>query len=268
MESPPTAKLPNTRLIFGILLILVCVAVVFWLAGREGSGRSADNVQREKLGVMSSLPLFWAEGKLSGSAQNEGRLSPTIKRLSASFQLVPLDSWKDLEKQKLDRILLVQPRAFTPKELEQIDIWVRAGGRAVILADPALRWESSYPLGDKRRPLFTSMLSPLFTHWGLELALPLDDSGKTSRHGIDGHFIVTSAAGIWEQRKLDGNCEISNEGLLARCRIGSGSATLLADADLVDPEFWHGTPGLIGNGDIADNMSWLISEIENMKDGG
>ena len=77
-----------------------------------------------------------------------------------------LDSFDALNVRSTPLLLLAQPRALAPAEMVKLDSWVRDGGKLLILADPALQWGSLYPLGDKRRPLFTSLLSPLFSHWG------------------------------------------------------------------------------------------------------
>jgi hypothetical protein len=139
-------------------------------------------------------------------------------------------------------LLLAQPRAFAPRELASIDNWVRQGGLVLILADPALQWGSLYPLGDKRRPLFTSMLSPLLNYWGVELVLPLEDEGPASLRKIGVFNIRTVTPGEWlpKQSTAKNRCAILAKGLLADCRIGKGRAILVADADFLDAAFWEG----------------------------
>jgi len=241
--------------VFALLAVLV-IAVV---ASRD----AADDAVKPRVGVLTSLPIFWEEGGLAENLKAGAAPSEVHSRLSENFELLPIDSWDSVEKDKLQLLLLVQSRALTPTELEKFDSWIRSGGRALILADPALHWESSYPLGDPRRPLFTSMLSPLFTHWGLELALPLGDHEHDS-FSADGHNIATSTPGVWEQTKLDGNCAIAQNNVQAVCDLGAGRVVLLADADLVDPNYWRGASSVLGDGDIAGNMDWIEDRLTSL----
>jgi len=252
MSDAITSSRSYARLIIAaILLVLIVAAISFFMRGDD------EEAEKLELGVLTSMPIFWPEGDVSDSLKAGGEMSPVNERLSQAFDLVPVDSWKTVTEQKLSLLMLAQSRALTPGELDKLDRWVRLGGKALILADPALRWESSYPLGDQRRPLFTSMLSPILTHWGLELALPIGEQEDSSVLDLDGYDIVTSAPGIWEQVKLDGNCAISNAGLVATCEIGKGRAILLADADILDPQYWHGPASVLSDGDVADNMDWV-----------
>jgi hypothetical protein len=157
---------------------------------------------------------------------------------------------------------LAQPRAFSPAELVQLDSWVRKGGRLLILADPALQWGSLYPLGDKRRPLFTSMLSPLFAHWGLELVLPIADAEPMAIRKIGKLSIRTQAPGEWLKINRGGSarCALAEGGLLADCKIGKGRALLVADADLLDTAYWEGRGmRVLTGGDEFDNLAWVES---------
>lgn len=244
---------PVARLLVAVLLIILIVVAISLFA------RDNDRQDTEKptLGVLTSMPIFWPEGDVSDSLAAGTDMSPVHYRLSQNFNLVPIDDWATVPRRKINLLILAQPRAFTPAELSGLDSWVRQGGRALILADPALHWESSYPLGDPRRPLFTSMLSPVLAHWGLELAIPIERQEERSEITVGGENIVTRAPGIWVQKKLDGSCAISNEGLLAKCDLGQGRAILLADADMLDPEYWNGAEGLFSDGDVADNMDWV-----------
>src|SRR3546814_16916837 len=61
-----------------------------------------------------------------------------------------------------DLLILAQPRALTPVELLVVDEWVRAGGRALLFADPALHWAGELP-PHLPRPPRTSLLRPART---------------------------------------------------------------------------------------------------------
>ena len=143
----------------------------------------------------------------------------------------------------------------------------------MIMADPALQWDSEYPLGDKRRPLFTSMLSPLFGHWGLELVLPIgDDAGSADGKIIKkiGEWSVqTVTAGAWQRTgsksAANDDCALGHGGFVAECKIGRGTAVLIADADLLDPELWQGSGVRAVSGtDDFDNMAFVESNLDRL----
>lgn len=254
MDMKEEGQKPRRLIIAAVAILCVLVAAIIF------SRDVAETKVKPRVGVLTSMPIFWQEGDLADNLQAGAASSQVHERLSEKFELLPIDSWDSVEESRLKLLLLVQSRALTPTELEKFDGWVRSGGRALILADPALHWESSYPLGDPRRPLFTSMLSPLFTHWGLQLALPMSED-EHSHFVADGHDIVTSTPGIWEQVKLDGNCSIAQNNVQAVCDLGAGSVVLLADADLVDPQYWHGASSVLGDRDIAGNMNWIEERL-------
>ncbi len=244
------------RLYTALLIALAIAALAIWFMRADDAAEP-----KPKIGVLTSMPIFWPEGDIGQNLDRDGGPSIVHDRLSQRFDLVPVDNWEMVDKGKLKLLLLIQPRALTPAELDQFDKWLRAGGRAVILADPALSWESSYPLGDSRRPLFTSMLSPIITHWGLKLALPIEGEDGAREFSDDGHDIITRTPGLWEQVKLDGNCQIASNNIRASCDLGAGRVILLADADIVDPQYWHGGSPILTGGDVSGNMDWLEDQL-------
>jgi hypothetical protein len=68
----------------------------------------------------------------------------------------------------------------------------------------------------------------LLAHWGLRLDAP--DQRGSRNEKLGGYDVVTMSPGL-----LFGKCKISADHLAAHCRIGSGQATVVADADLLDP---------------------------------
>ena len=204
--------------------------------------RPADSRPKLPLGLMTTLPLVWSEGGIEVNLAKDAGPHPTFSRLSAHYDITPIDDLEAWAPKSKHMLLLAQPRAFAPRELVRLDNWVRQGGLVLILADPALQWGSLYPLGDKRRPLFTSMLSPLFAFWGLELVLPLEDEVPASMRKIGLFHIRTVTAGEWlpKESAATNRCAILAKGLLADCRIGKGRALLVADADFLDAAFWEG----------------------------
>ncbi|MEE9434821.1 MAG: Gldg family protein [Sphingorhabdus sp.] len=247
------------RVVWGAAILLAAIPLLIWAAGNS----SNDN-GKPPLALMTSLPLALPEGDISEIIGGRAEPAAAYIRLTENFDITPLDNLEQLNRERFDLLLLAQPRALSPAELARLQDWIGAGGRAVILADPALRWESQYALGDPRRPLFTSLLSPLFKHWGLELILPMDEPKASDVVVVDGERLQLAAAGAWRNTAggIGASCDISAQEVLAECRIGAGKAILLADADMLDARHWQasGLGTLLGKDEFA-NMAWLTSEL-------
>lgn len=248
------------RLWVGILLVL---ALVFLLSAMRYL-RQAPEAALPKLGLMTTLPLQWSEGGIEAAVDADAAPHPAYARLTAAYDVVPLDSLDQID--RLSLVLLAQPRAISPAELVKLDAWVRRGGRLLLLADPALQWGSLYPLGDKRRPLFTSMLSPLFAHWGIELVLPINKAEPVAERRIDGLTIRTLTPGEWRVKSAS-PCKIGADALYADCRVGKGRALLVADADLLDTPYWQGQGARILTGsDESGNIMWIEKLLGRLRD--
>jgi hypothetical protein len=248
------------------LLLLLAVALLFLSSLLAYAfTRPAPDGPKPTWGLMTTLPLQWSEGGVEADLADDAQPHPAFARLSKSYDVQPLDDVRDLAGRRM--LLLAQPRAFSPAELVQLDSWVRKGGRILILADPALQWGSLYPLGDKRRPLFTSMLSPIFTHWGLELVLPIADAEPMAIRKIGKLSIRTQTPGEWLKINRDGSglCALAEGGLLADCKIGKGRALLVADADLLDTVYWEGRGmRVLTGGDEFGNLAWVESLLARL----
>jgi hypothetical protein len=260
VQDPAVAK----RLLVGGLVLLVLL--LFLIANKYLQPKLED--EKPVLALMSSLPLHWGEGDVRGTLSASSAPAPAYQRLANDFHIQLIDDVADLKKRKVGLLLMAQPRALSPSQMFALDNWILAGGRALILADPALQWESSYPLGDVRRPLFTSMLSPLFSHWGLELVMLMDESEPLAVRKIEGFSIRTVSPGAWQPKAGNDEraCSISPEALLADCRLDKGRALLVADADLLDSRYWAATGirNLSGNDDFA-NMDWIKRQLETLQ---
>jgi ABC-type uncharacterized transport system len=254
------------RLAVGMLLVLGLVLLLSALRYIRPEAEAAKPV----LGLMTTLPLQWSEGGIEADLAADAKPHPAYARLQERYDVRPLDNFDELDERRLPLMLLAQPRALAPAELVKLDTWVRAGGRLLILADPALQWGSLYPLGDKRRPLFTSLLSPLFSHWGLELVLPMSDQQAIAMREVDGLNIRTQTPGEWLPKpgKATATCQIEPHNLLADCRVGKGRALLVADADLLDSVYWEGQGirAVTGDDEFA-NLEWIDSMLLALRDG-
>lgn len=252
-----------------LLVALLAVLMFLLLFAGFTTAPPVDSRPKPVLGLMTTLPLQWSEGGIEADLAKDAAPHPAFTRLSAQYNITPIDDLKAWAPKPKQLLLLAQPRAFAPSELVWIDNWVRQGGLVLILADPALQWGSLYPLGDKRRPLFTSMLSPLFDYWGVELVLPLEDEAPTSMRKIGLFNIRTVTAGEWlpKMNGEKGGCAILAKGLLADCRIGKGRAVLVADADFLDTAFWEGRGMRILTGkDEFANMALLQALLKALHD--
>ena len=91
----------------------------------------------------------------------------------------------------------------------------------------------------------------LLGHWGLRLEAPEGRGARAAKLG--GYKIMTASPG-----SLFGNgCRISADRLVAHCRIGAGRATIVADADVLDP-------GDLGDG-AEHNMDAILSELSELQ---
>lgn len=224
---------------------LVTAIGLFWLRSVEGppiAPPSADAapLTRGAVGMMSALPLYWAEDASPGRvvAGSGGKRSPLVENLHARA----VDHIDGASLRGLDTLILAQPRLLQPAELVALDDWIRRGGRAVIFADPLLVWPSDLPLGDPRRAPLTSLLDPLLLHWGLRL-----EPVAQGRDGVDrrmlssGHVLMMAGASRFVPAG-ETSCMFAEDGLMALCRIGKGRVRLIADADLLDERLWLADP--------------------------
>jgi hypothetical protein len=248
----------------GLCALLIVVALV-WIG--RGAVDEKPLVLR-KIAIMSSIALQWGEGDLGAVIRDEAVPSPFVTRLSKQGELVFVDSVAGLQAAKPVVAILVQPRALSPEEYVRLDNWVRAGGRLLVFADPALQWPSELPIGDPQRPLFTSMLSPILVHWGLELALPMDSQQELVRIDYQAMKLVLLSPGIWtvpeKVKKGTGRCRIDPSAYFAECRPGKGQVLLVADADMLNAQLWQsGVPNIDNNGNIA----WTERAIDTLERG-
>ena len=229
------------RAVFTVALALLFLTP-FGLRGYDlivlGSTEQKAAEVRPDLMLMTALPIIWGE---KGAFDPTGRPAQAYTALQREFQVRPLDVLDKASLGRGDLLLLAQPRALAPEELVELDEWVRRGGRALILTDPALVWPSELALGDSRRPPPIGLLDPILTHWGIRIDPPADralvvEGGESRRLAMAAPgTIATSNSG----------CSVERSRHLARCRIGRGEVILLADADLLHDSLWA-APGEAG----------------------
>ena len=190
-------------------------------ATAEGAGASGN---KPGLMLLTTLPLVFGE-----SFGLEGGGSPALEALETRYTVNPIGV-ADAETLKQGKLLLMaHPLAQPAEALVELDTWVRRGGLLLLLADPALEWDSERPLGNPFRPPPAFADTGLLAHWGLRLDAP-DERGPRQL-SLAGHPILTASPGA-----LAGTCPISRDRLVAHCRIGKGEATIVADADFLNVE--------------------------------
>lgn len=218
--------------------------------------------EKPPLIVMTSLPIIWGEG---GPFDAASRPSAAWRALQDEFATRPID-YLDASNLASDRLmLLAQPRRLAPEELVALDEWVRGGGRILIFADPALIWPTSLPPGDVRRPPLTNMLTPLLTHWGVEVEAPDPGRGGSYRVDTGGRTRLLRLAGHGRLRASGEACRNETE-FIVSCRIGEGRAIVVADSDLLH-DFTSIPPGVESarrHDRLSDNLPAVADWLDRL----
>ncbi len=199
----------------------------------------------------------------------DSKPAPIYRHWQDQYDMEAVDSLEGLKDGSTDIVMLVQPRAMAPADLAELDVWVREGGKAVIMTDPDLIWPSELPLGDPQRPLPSGLLSPLLKHWGLELVSEDDTASSVELEFADYKF-ATVGVGQFQaigQKTSDGSvCKFSDPQFIAQCQIGKGYAILVADADFLHDQLWAQDTDWRDHGE-SDAMRFadaLIDQIRNV----
>lgn len=212
--------------------------------------------QRPQLLLLTTLPLIFPDRFDLGAALEDR--TPALDVLETRYRVVPVGV-ADATALGHGRMLLMAHALAQPAEaLVDLDAWVRRGGRLLLLADPRLDWESERPLGDPLRPAPMFADTGLLAHWKLALEPPVQD-GSVKRI-VDGREVATSSVGILSS---SGNaCRVVGTGFVARCRIGKGKVTVIADADFLNPD----EVNFIKTGQPdSGNFQFLLAELAQLE---
>lgn len=229
------------RALLFLLISAAAATAIAFAAIRHTPPAPRTSTRHPALLLLTSLPLLFNEDFVLSA-----KGSPVLKRLGASYRVVPISVADGAELAKGRLMLMAQPPAQTAENLVVLDAWVRRGGHVLVLADPLLEWPSKRPLGDPLRPPPMFADTGLLAHWGLRLDAP-DRRGPAQRN-LGGYRIVTVSPG-----DLSGTCAIGSDRLVARCQIGLGSATIVGDADFLDVD-------RLGKG-AEHNLDGLLAEL-------
>lgn len=229
---------------------LVAALLIFATGCRaEEAPLPDDTGPRPELGLMGTVPLYWGEAAAFGDTlSGNGAAHWARAQLERDYTLQPLDTLSEQSLAELDFLLLAQPRALSGAENVALDAWVRAGGRVLLFADPLLTGESRFPIGDRRRPQGAILLSPILTHWGLQLEFDESQPAGTAYVGGAARIPVVLPGRF----SGEGGCAVEPDGVLARCSIGEGRVVALADAAVLD--LYEPDPA------APEALGWLLDE--------
>lgn len=218
-------------------------------ASETAAGNRSDVVEPPaiRLGLLSSLPLYWPLGAdLAMIAQGQGEVPWQRTALERNYVLEPLDTLSPIpalgaDQPDLDplaglrRIAIIQPRGLSASDNVALDSWVRAGGRLLLVLDPALTGEYDLPLGDPRRPVDTALIPPVVARWGLAVSFDEDQAVAVTAARLGETPLPLALAGqvaITDPKAAD--CTLLADSAAVRCRVGKGEVTLIADAALFE----------------------------------
>ncbi len=210
----------------------LAVLAAWAVAGSSDRLGPRPEAERPPLALVTSLPLVFGE---EFGLDKSG--SPALTRLEQRYKVVPIGvaDQQSLHGQQL--LLMAHPRAQPADVLVQLDQWLQGGGKLLLLADPKLDWPSERPLGDRLRPQLAFADTGLLAHWGLTMSAPEAGSAETRGH------LASSGA-----------CIVVGGGMIARCPVGRGWVTVIADADFLNVEDSE-----------ADNLSLLVGELNRLE---
>lgn len=238
---------PLAVLVAVLAIALLAAGALAWI-GRDGSRELPPRAASERppLMLVTSLPLIFPE-----EFGLEMQDSPALEALESRYRVLPIGVADAQSLGDGDLLLMAHPLAQPAEALVELDSWVRNGGRVLILADPRLEWPSELPLGHSHRPPPYFADTGLLGHWGLNLDAP-DHPGPQERV-VDGRRVSALSPG-----RLTGRCDTAGEGLVARCSIGRGRATVIADADLLQPK-------TASSKQVQSNLQFILSELERLE---
>lgn len=206
---------------------------------------------REKLGLMTSLPLYWPLGAGVEDIAS-GSTPPPWQRaaLEEAYVIEPLDTLSPIPGlganapatdplAGLTRLAVIQPRGLSPADNVALDEWVRGGGRLLLVLDPFLTGDYDLPLGDPRRPADTALIPPVVARWGMDISYTVQETEEaySGTRDLPGGIVLPFAHPGLVRIRPGGakQCALAGgSNIMATCRIGKGEVTLLADAAIFE----------------------------------
>lgn len=238
----------------GFLPVIAAAFLAGCSGATEDDGEVDPNVQsveREPLGLMTSLPMYWPDGVALDDLVNADTQLPWIRiALEQRYELSALDTLSLDQDSKdenaasehgagplaaFDRLLIVQPRGLSPADNVALDAWVKAGGHLLIALDPLLAGHYSYPLGDPRNPMMGALIPPVIDRWGMSISFDMQQPLELQSFEYDGGALPMVMSGQIElDPKDEAACALEADDRMATCSIGEGRVTLVADATIFE----------------------------------
>jgi ABC-type uncharacterized transport system involved in gliding motility auxiliary subunit len=138
--------------------------------------RIIHHLQRSRqqvVGIMADLPVFGSPGNLpTGQPRPRGRPWLFVEELKKTYEVRELDPSSDSIDPSIDLLMIIHPKAMSPKTQYAVDQYVLSGGNAIIFVDPFCVSDRSQPRERFVQPQKSS-LDRLFRAWGLSM-----ESGK------------------------------------------------------------------------------------------
>jgi hypothetical protein len=209
-----------------------------WAGLTRSDARETAAVPKTALLLFTSLPIYWGEAADLAEMLNAPAKPWPRTELERRHDLVPIDAADTASLSQAGKLLMAQPRPLAPAENVALDRWLGEGGRLLLFADPALTTESAFAVGDRRRPEAVVLLSPILARWGLRLEFD-EEQALGERHvGIGGGvrlpINLPGRFALARGGRSDAACRLEHDGLVARCSVGSGRLTAVADAALLE----------------------------------
>lgn len=225
----------SKRVRFAIPIVLAALLAGLYILLRP----EIDDAPRERVGLMTSLPIYWSEtADIAALASGQGELPWARAALEEDYILQPLDTLvneDESHRENYDRLIIAQPRALSPQDNVVLDEWVNKGGRLLLVIDPLLTGNYSVPLGHPSHPVAVGLLPPVLERWGI--GVRYDENQPLALRTIEADELGIPVVMAGEVFLLDSGsaaCDISHEGVLAICDVGGGRVTLVADATLFE----------------------------------
>ncbi|MEP5937177.1 MAG: hypothetical protein ABJ239_02515 [Erythrobacter sp.] len=237
---------------------ILLAAFILAACSGEPSAESSDDTSgkaaaipaedREPLGLMTSLPLYWPEGADMDAMLDGGdQEMPWVREhLEQQFALSALDTLS-ADQQEADvetaagpldvfeRLMIVQPRGLSPADNVALDAWVAAGGRLLIALDPLLVGQYSYPLGDPRNPVLSTLIPPVIDRWGMSMSFSERQPLAMQRIQYEGGELPMVMSGELQlDSEAEAVCTLEADNRIASCAVGEGRVTVVADATIFE----------------------------------
>lgn len=258
---------PSTRATLLVALAALAGCDAGPVASEAQQGTVPSPSPGERLGLMTSLPLYWPVGaEVADIAAGRAALPWQRAVLEAAYLLEPLDTLSPIPALDpaspafdplagLDRLAVIQPRGLSPGDNVALDAWVRGGGRLLLVLDPALTGDYDLPLGDPRRPVDSALIPPVVARWGM--AVRFDEAqvaAVTSARLGEAPLPLALAGEVEIAPPAAADCIVLAGGAAARCRVGEGQVTLIADAAIFEHAELAGEDGAALRALVAESF--------------